>query len=369
MPAAKKLFTTIAVLLFLAGASCFAAEPEKDTAEIQLNFSDINKTLDGITKKINGGSVSREESDDYIATLNSLQNQILNEQKQDTATLQSMTQKISALNGLADENGKDVPEVAKERKTLEDSAAKYKSLLAQEALALAKIDEINALIFKARNKELLTSVLAKQSSIFQPEQFWQSLLSFGSFLKEILVSPFNWYRQLKPEQQQNAAKSLIILTLMLGAALILAVVIRGYIKKHYGYNLEICTPTYIQRLKAAAWIFVALGAIPAAIIAALWVWINGFDLMKGSEFAALLRNAAIYLLYFLILRAAILAAFAPNNPDWRIFNIEARKVRRASNALITAAAAIAAVPFFRSWRRKCRTNRKSSIPCRFSPTA
>ena len=30
MPAAKKLFTTIAVLLFLAGASCFAAEPEKD---------------------------------------------------------------------------------------------------------------------------------------------------------------------------------------------------------------------------------------------------------------------------------------------------------------------------------------------------
>ena len=108
MPAAKKLFTTIAVLLFLTGASCFAAEPEKDTAEIQLNFSDINKTLDGITKKINGGSVSREESDDYIATLNSLQNQILNEQKQDTATLQSMTQKISALNGLADENGKDV---------------------------------------------------------------------------------------------------------------------------------------------------------------------------------------------------------------------------------------------------------------------
>ena len=54
MPAAKKLFTTIAVLLFLTGASCFAAEPEKDTAEIQLNFSDINKTLDGITKKITG---------------------------------------------------------------------------------------------------------------------------------------------------------------------------------------------------------------------------------------------------------------------------------------------------------------------------
>lgn len=89
--------------------------------------------------------------------------------------------KISALNGLADENGKDVPEVAKERKTLEDSAAKYKSLLAQEALALAKIDEINALIFKARNKELLTSVLAKQSSIFNPNNFGSHCSASAAF--------------------------------------------------------------------------------------------------------------------------------------------------------------------------------------------
>lgn len=61
MPAAKKLFTTIAVLLFLTGASCFAAEPEKDTAEIQLNFSDINKTLDGITKNKRGFRLPRRE--------------------------------------------------------------------------------------------------------------------------------------------------------------------------------------------------------------------------------------------------------------------------------------------------------------------
>lgn len=118
MPAAKKLFTTIAVLLFLTGTACFAAEPEKGTAEIQLNFSDINKTLDGITKKINGGSVSREESDDYIATLNSLQNQILNEQKQDTATLQSMTQKSARLTDWPTKTAKTCRKLQKKEKRL-----------------------------------------------------------------------------------------------------------------------------------------------------------------------------------------------------------------------------------------------------------
>lgn len=51
MPAAKKLFTTIAVLLFLTGASCFAAEPEKDTAEIQLNFPTSIRHWTALQKK------------------------------------------------------------------------------------------------------------------------------------------------------------------------------------------------------------------------------------------------------------------------------------------------------------------------------
>ena len=144
-------------------------------------------------------------------------------------------------------------------------------------------------------------------------------------MKEILISPLNWYQKLKPEQQENARRSLGILSLMIGAAFVIAFIIRAYIRKHYGYNLEISTPSYGQKFRAAMWIFVANGAIPAALITAFWTWINNYELMAGSDFLILLKNFAIYLLYFLIFRAGVLAAFAPRNPDWRIFNIDAKR--------------------------------------------
>lgn len=308
----------------------------------------INKTLDTLTKKLNTQKVSREETDGFMDTLTMLQTQTQDAQKQISTEINNISKKISALNSSSAEGEEDLPEITKEKAKYEAEAAKYKSQQAQAALILTKIDEINNLILKNRNQELINDILAKQSSIFQPEEFWQSLLSFGGFLKEILISPLNWYQNLKPEQQENARRSLGVLSLMIGIALVVAVIIRSYIRKHYGYNLEINAPSYGQKFRAAVWIFVANGAIPAALIAAFWTWINNYELMAGSEFAILLKNFAVYLLYFLIFRAGVLAAFAPRNPDWRIFNIDAKKVRRASNALITAAAMITTVSFFQT---------------------
>lgn len=345
-----KIFYLAAAIFFFCGTESYAASEKEVLVQepAALDFKEVNKELERISKRLNSGQVLRKESEDFIEKLSQLQTLLLNAQKQDAATMQNIAQKQKTLSTLTDENEKDIPEVAKERKQLEDSASKQKALLAQETLILTKIDELNTQILQMRNKELLSSVLAKQSSIFEPSQFWQSLLSFGVFLKEVLTSPYHWYQDLKPEQQQNALKSLGILTLMLGFALILAVGIRSFIKKHHGYNLDISTPSYPDKLKAAGWIFLALGIIPSAIIAAIVMWINGFELMKNSAFAITLKNAAVYLLYFLIIRAGILAAFTPNNPDWRLFAIEARKVRRTSNALITAALVITVVSFFQN---------------------
>lgn len=61
MPAAKKLFTTIAVLLFLTGAAGFAAEPEKDTAEIQLNFPTSIRHWTALQKNKRGFRLPRRE--------------------------------------------------------------------------------------------------------------------------------------------------------------------------------------------------------------------------------------------------------------------------------------------------------------------
>lgn len=61
MPAAKKLFTTIAVLLFLAGASCFAAEPEKTQPKSSLIFPTSIRHWTALQKNKRGFRLPRRE--------------------------------------------------------------------------------------------------------------------------------------------------------------------------------------------------------------------------------------------------------------------------------------------------------------------
>lgn len=348
-----KIFKHLILLLFIILSNSIIIEAKSDDMLYQDSLSEqiidltkINSTLDDITKKINNKRYSSEYGDNFIDELNSLQSQTINMQKHYNSELENSSKKISALNSASKEGDVDLPEIAKQREIYEKEASQYKYQLAQAMLILTKIEEINNLILKNRNRELINDILAKQSSIFQPDEFFKSLISFWSFLKDVLVSPVIWYNNLKTEQKSDALRSLFILSIMLGISLIMAVVIRSFIKKHYGYNLEIISPTYVQKFKAAVWIFIANGVIPAFIITAFLIWINSYELMANSNFAILLKNFALYLLYFLIFRAFVLSCFAPKNPDWRIFDIEAMKVRRASNALINSSFAISTVSFF-----------------------
>lgn len=315
------------------------------SSEQPLDYAKINKTLDEITKTLNLTKPGRAETEEFVSTLADLQARALSAQKADTASLQAIVKKINALASGLKEGEEAIPEIAKEQGEFENEAGKYKYQLAQNALVLAKIDEINNLILKTRNKELIDGILVKQHSILEPEQFLQSILSFGNFLHELLVSPFAWYKKLAPAEQKDAQKQLGLLSFMLAAALILAVIVKSYIKKHFSYDLDVSKPTYYQKFKAGVFIFAALGIIPGAIIAAFLFWLKRFELMKEGDFFILVKDAAVYLLYFLIMRAEIIASFAPNNPDWRLFNINAARVKTATRALIFAALLIMAAAF------------------------
>lgn len=322
------------------------AETAPVTAEAQpLNYNETNKMLDKLVAKLQKNKVEREETDNLLAMLGTLQIQAAKDQKNDTAELQNITKKINALTNNLQEGETEVPAIAKERAKYEAEAGKFKYQLAQNALVLAKIEEINTLILKNRNQELINDILTKQSSIFQPDQFVKALVSFWTFIRELLASPLSWYQKLSSEQQKLAHQQFGILGLVLGIASVLAVFLASFIKKHFGYDLENHAPSYMLKFKAAIWIFIARGLLPAAIIAAFRLWLNAFELMNESEFSVLLKSAAAYLFYFMILRAAILTLFAPKMPEWRLFNIDPTKVKTASRTLIFASAVIMAVSF------------------------
>lgn len=317
-------------------------------SENPLDFAKANKTLDDLLKQIKNTPLLLSNNDDILKTLNSLQSITLAQQKKDTQLLQSLNQKLEALGELSLGDGKDLPEVVKERKILNDALKKNKEKLAQEAFILAKIDEANALIFSYRNKELLNNVLAQQSPIFQPQQFLDSLNEFSPLLIKIISSPMSWFSSLSVEQKSLLWHQFSSLVFVFGFLLIVLLFLKKFIviRLAFLYNLT-SSPSYWQKIKAACGIFLAYGVIPSSFLFLLQTRIVHSSLLDNTILAFFVQNMIVYLIYFLLLKTLCRAVLSPQFPNYSLFiNMDEHLAKRAFNALITALVPVIIISFF-----------------------
>lgn len=139
--------------------------------------------------------------------------------------------------GEVPDDGNEPAEIAKQRKELNKQADAYKTSIAQAKLAKTKIDDLNGLILKVRNQDLFTRIFAKQSSIFHPQEFWTSLVSFAKFTFELIKSPLDWYRQLPAADMATADDNIVYALFYIIAATFAAAYLRHFIKIRLGYRL------------------------------------------------------------------------------------------------------------------------------------
>lgn len=317
-------------------------------SENSLDFAKANKTLNDLLKKIKNSPLQLSDNDDVLKNLNALQSLTLTQQKKDILFLQSLNQKLEALDELSLGDGKDLPEVINEKKLLNESLKKYKEKLAQAAFILAKIDEANALIFSYRNEELLNSVLTQQNSIFQPQQFINSLREFGPFFLKITLSPVNWYNSLSVEQKQIVWHHFFSLLFIFGFLLIVLLFLKKFIiiRLNLFYN-KISQPSYFQKIKTALGVIAYHGLIPTLFLFAIHLGILHFPFLDNTLFSFCGENAIIFIIYFLLFRAFFLAVLSPQFPNYSLFiNMDKKLTQRSFNALITALIPIIIVSFF-----------------------
>ncbi len=313
-----------------------------------LDFAKANKTLNDLLKKIPNTSSLFSDNDDVLKTLNSLQSFTLAQQKQDSLLFQSLNQKLEALDELSLGDGKDLPEVIKERNSLNESIEHYKKKLAQAAFILAKIDEANALIFSYRNKELLNNVLSQQNSIFQPQQFFDSFLEFGPFLFKIISSPITWYSSLSVEQKQLVWQHFFSLSFIFIFFLIILLFLKRFIviRLNIFYD-KIAQPSYFQKLKIALGILVNYGILPSFLLFVIKFGITHFPLLDNTLFAFGAQYALIFVIYFFLLRAFFFAVLSPKHPNYSLFiNMDETLAKRVFNALVTALMPVIVISFF-----------------------
>lgn len=350
----KKIILTLVLLAFTAFTA--AAQNTDTAAAAEINYKQVNADLDKINKVLASGKVSSKETGAYLQQINQLQSEISQARNEDASELDKAQKKLDALGEAPQAGSSEAPEIAKQRKEITANVDKYKTSIAQADLAKARIDEINNLILKIRNQELLNTILAKQTSILHPQEFWNSLVSFGSFLWQIAISPVSWYQNLSSEEKGLVNSNVAYVILAMAAALAGAAYLKRQIRKHFGYRESIERPDYSQKLRAGLWMLAARGLIPAAIIGAFLLWQKNIPVIKGGAFGILLKDAALYLLYYYLIKAVIKVTFTPYNGKWRLFEVCDEKAQSISSALIFSTAAICIVSFFQTMTEEMQYN-------------
>lgn len=313
-----------------------------------LNYTKINSDLDALSKKLSSGKVSAKETGEYLQKINQIQDSVNLARQQSNDDLESTRKKLNALGPAPEKDEKEPAAIARQREEFNKTADMLKTAVAQADLTKTKIEDLNNLILKIRNQELLNNILTKQSSIFHPEEFAKSLVSFSGFLFEIIKSPFTWYKSLSTEDQEKVNSNIVYVIVVMLAALAAAVYLSLYIRKWFGYQSGIERPDYSQKVRAALWMTVARGVIPAAIIGAFLFWQKNNQIINNGSFGILLHTAAVYLLYYYLIKALVRVIFTPSNSKWRIIEVCDEKAQSTSRALIFSTAAICIVSFFQS---------------------
>ncbi len=342
----RKIILLLLVLSFY--LSPVQAQTPANNAAAPLNLTQTNKQLDTITAKLNSGKASKEETADFVDQLTQIQSALVQARQNYAAELDAVQKKLNALGTPPEKPASEPAAIARQRKDFTTQADNNKAQIAQIDLQNAKIDEINSLILKIRNRQLLDNILVKQSSIFHPQEFWQSLSKFADFVFDLVQSPLNWYQNLSAERQETVKNNILTVIIVMFGALIAGYLLSRYIKRWFGYKADIERPDYSQKVRAGIWMFIARGAIPAAIIGAFLFWLKNNPFVNGDSFGLLLNTAARYLLYYYLTKAVVRVLFTPANEKWRIIEVPDECAKAISSSLIFSSAAICIVSFFQS---------------------
>ena len=287
------------------------------TAQTLFLPEQTNKRIDALIYQLNNNLSNKKQIEDILEYTSKLQSDLNAMQKQYSSEQEVLQKKLDAL-GPEPEDTKTEPEsIISQRQSLKLQEDKLKAQIAQASLLSAKIDEINNLVLKNRNKELLNNILIKQSSILHPQEFINSLSEFSRFIFELSKSPLIWYQKLPQNAQTRVKEQFATAALSMVATLLISIFISFYLRRWFGYYTSIEHPNYWQKIRAAVWMFIAKSIIPALTLGSILFWFYDNKSINNDAFGILLHNIVIYSAYYCLIIAAISVIFTPSSTQWR----------------------------------------------------
>ena len=310
---------------------------ESIKSEEVINYSAISQQINALEESLKNGQYTSETLSNNVKMLNDYRTKLTNARKQNEKELQFVQKRIVA---LGEETEDEIDSISEKRKEFSDEASQQKALIAETDVMLAKIDELDTVILNIRNKALLGSLLTQTHPLIMPQNFLRATSLFVKFTVDIIRSPVNWYSNLDENQRRDMHLKFIPATLTFILLLWLAIYLRLFLMRHFGYKKDIQNPRFGKKVFAAILVAIAYGVIPAALIAGFMLWLYGTKIVDGSFFGIVLNVSLFYLLLIFLGKALARVIFTPYHPRWRLVNVDTFQARKITNLLYVAIVSI-----------------------------
>lgn len=306
---------------------------ESISSEYEVDFGEISSHIIAIEEQLKSGQYNADVLSSSVKQLSDYRAKLTNSRKQNEKELQFVQKRIEAL-GTAEED--EIESITEKRRLFNDEASQQRAFIAETDVMLAKIDELDNLIINLRNRELIGNLLAQRYPLIMPQNLFHATSLFVKFTIDIIKSPINWYNSLNDSQRSDMHLKFIPGTLIFILLLWLAIYLRLFIMRHFGYKKEERAPRFGKKVFAAILVAIAYGVIPAMLIAGFMAWLYGTKIVDGSFFGIVLNITLFYLLLIFVTKALTRVVFAPYNPYWRLVNMETQKAKKITHLLYWA---------------------------------
>lgn len=330
----KKFLTAVFLGIFCFASTVHAAAKQAkvpttteiaETIGINIDFTGINEEISKIQENLDKETISKENIDEYIAYLTQVDAQIAASRKDLERQIKFIQKQLDAL-GEGPKDGEIEDEVITEQREILSQELAIQNRIVKEAdLLVVKIEELNVRTLNVRNQKTYGELMTKQTAFINPLTFFDGVKSYVIFFWDVSKSPIDWYNNLPEEQKSMALFNIISMCFILMIALTLAILLRKFILKNWGYKADIAQPKFNRKVVAAVAVAVARGLISAFLIAGCMLWMTSTKIFDESLLNTVLMTVAFMGLVAIIEGTIARVIFAPNYPQWRLIDISSER--------------------------------------------
>ena len=329
----SRTFLKILFALFLIISPAFAADTSTTdnipaTTTDVMDFATINMEIEKIQNGLLQNGISTDTLDGYVSYLSLTEGKMAENRKNLEKQVKFIQKQLEALGAGPKEGETEDVAITTQREELAQQLASQDRLIKENDLLIVKMRQLAEQIVSVRNQTIYGDLMTKQSAMINPLVFFQDLKAYIIFFWDVVKSPLEWYNSIPQDQRLYTLFSIGVMFVILMIALALAIFLKRFILRNWGYKAENTAPSFNRKVIAAVAVAVARGVIFAFLVGGCILWMVSTQIFGDTLLNSILMISAYTCLLAIAEATISRVTFAPNYPSWRLVNIATEKATR-----------------------------------------